>query len=145
VSSPAHGSSAELDPELLFARVEQLARAQCDVEQIKATLRVELLLDGEALEEFFGLEPVRAWVETCALAGQGALQERMWQVATELVDQPVGATMARWLSVNYLGHFKSDVAAEIRRILAQLRSDPAAQAHLLGRALALVGPEVANA
>lgn len=145
MTMPVRVTSAELDPEQLLERIEQLARAQCDVEQIAAVLRCEWLLDADALAEFLGLPAVRAWVDTCALAGQGALQEKMFQLATELVDQPVGARMAQWLAVNFLGHAKSDVVVEIRRILAQLRKDPAGQVQLLARAMALTGTEDADA
>lgn len=131
--------SDEIDPDLLLQRIEQLARAQCDLEQIKAALRCETLGDPVELSAFLELDAVRAWVDACALAGQGALQERMWQTAVELVDQPVGAAMAKWLALNFLGHAKGDLSAEIRRIVAQLKGDPRAQAQLLGRALALVG------
>lgn len=130
---------SDFDPEQLFARIEGLARAQCDLEQIKASLRCELLLDPEDLSAFFAVDVVQRWVEACALAGQGALQERMWQVAEQLVDQPVGAAMAKWLAVNFLGHAKSDMTAELRRLLALLRGDPRAQAQLLVQALELVG------
>jgi hypothetical protein len=130
---------SEAVPNLLFARIEELARAQCDVEQIKASLRCEHQLDEGALTEFFELEGVRGWVEACALAGQSDLQVRMFQVAGQLTDQPVGAKMAQWLAVNFLGHAKSDFTVEIRRILGQLKGDPSGQAQLLGKALALAG------
>jgi hypothetical protein len=130
---------SELDPNTLFARIAELARAQCDVEQIKASLHCEHQLDPAALSTFFELEVVSKWVDTCALAGQGELQQRMWQVAHELVDQPVGAGMAKWLAVNFLGHAKGDIAVEIRRLLAQLKADPARAAQLLERALPLLG------